>query len=118
LTATPPEGEPISLLWINDWDFNWQSCYQYLAPVKLPAGTKIAMETVHDNSAENIHNPSNPPQRVKWGEQTTNEMSIAMLQLVPVREEEMDKLRAAQGKRIIGGITAQVPEKEIVIRVP
>jgi len=107
VTAQPPEGEPISLLWIDDWDFNWQSCYQYDAPMKLPAGTKIVMETVHDNSAENIRNPSSPPRRVKWGEQTTDEMSIAMLQLVPVNEDDMPKLREAQGRRIIGGITAE-----------
>ncbi len=117
ITAKPPEGEPISLLWINDWDFNWQSFYEFAEPVKLPAGTQIIMETVHDNSAENIHNPSNPPKRVKWGEQTTDEMSIGLMHFVPVHEEDMDKLRAEQGKRIIGGITAEKPEKEIVIRV-
>ncbi len=108
LTARPPEGEPISLLWINDWDFNWQSFYEFQTPVKLPAGTQIVMETIHDNSADNFRNSNNPPKRVKWGEQTTDEMAIGLLHLVPVREEDMDKLRATQGKRIIGGITAAV----------
>ncbi len=39
ITAQPPDSdEPFSLVWINDWDFNWQGFYQYETPVKLPAG--------------------------------------------------------------------------------
>ena len=67
LTATPPEGEPLSLLWINDWDFNWQSFYEYETPVKLPAGTKIVMETIHDNSAENFAQPEQPAKAREMG---------------------------------------------------
>jgi mono/diheme cytochrome c family protein len=104
LTAYPPAGQPFSLIWINDWDFNWQNFYQYSEPVKLVAGTKLVLEAVHDNSAENIHNPSVPPQRVTWGEQTTNEMSAAIVQLVPVKEGELDKL---ERRRVLGGITAE-----------
>jgi hypothetical protein len=55
---------------------------------------------------------------VKWGEQTTDEMAIGLLHLVPEHEEDMDKLEAALGKRIIGGIRAKTEPKEIVIRVP
>jgi mono/diheme cytochrome c family protein len=106
ITAHPPAGDPFSLLWINDWDFNWQNFYQYEPPVKLTAGTRIVMEAVHDNSAENFRNPSNPPQRVTWGEQTTNEMSAAILQLVPVNASELGTMRQAHSKRILGGITA------------
>jgi len=39
---------------------------------------------VHDNSADNPQNPSNPPIRVRWGEQTLDEMSLAFLNLVAV----------------------------------
>jgi mono/diheme cytochrome c family protein len=92
VTAHPPQGEPFPLLWINDWDFNWQVYYQYNAPMKLTAGTRIVMEGVHDNSSDNAHNPSKPPKRVTWGEQTTDEMSVVFLQVMPVREEEFDKL--------------------------
>jgi mono/diheme cytochrome c family protein len=106
LTARPPEGDPISLLWINDWDFNWQNFYQYAEPVKLPAGTRLLMEALHDNSAENFRNPSNPPIRVTWGEETTNEMSVAILQLVPVNESDLPKLHQALGRRILGGFSA------------
>jgi hypothetical protein len=107
LTAHPPTGDPFSLLWINDWDFNWQSLYQCDPPAKLPAGTKVVLEAVHDNSAENFRNPNNPPQRVTFGEQTTNEMSAALVQLSPLRESDLPKMLEANPKRIISGITAK-----------
>ena len=68
------------------------------------------METVHDNSAENFRNRSNPPQRVTWGEETTNEMSAAILQMVLVQDSDLKKLRETQGKRIVGGIAAAPPK--------
>jgi hypothetical protein len=106
VTAQPPDQkEPFSLIWINDWDFNWQGYYQYETPVTLPAGTRIVMETVHDNSADNIRNPNSPPKRIRWGEQTTDEMSVAILQLVPVREDERGKL-ATHRERILSEIAA------------
>jgi hypothetical protein len=106
ITAQPPDSEkPFSLVWINDWDFNWQGFYQYTEPVKLPAGTQIVMETIHDNSAENIRNPNSPPKRMRWGEQTTDEMSVAILQLVPTNEGEREKL-AEQRRRVLSEITA------------
>jgi mono/diheme cytochrome c family protein len=104
ITAQPPEGESFSLLWINDWDFNWQGFYECAAPVKLPAGTKIVLETIHDNSAENFRNPFNPPRRITYGEQTSNEMSAAVLQLTPASDDELPKLRETLGRRIIGTI--------------
>jgi hypothetical protein len=106
ITAKPPgHDEPFSLLWINDWDFNWQGYYQYETPVKLPAGTHIVMETIHDNTAENIKNPNSPPKAMRWGEQTTDEMSVTILQLVPSNEKDRDKL-ATHRDRILSDIAA------------
>jgi hypothetical protein len=101
----PGQKEPTSLLWINDWDFNWQGFYQYETPVKLPAGTHVIMETIHDNSAENVRNPNNPPKRMRWGEQTTDEMSLAILQVVPVDEDDRKTL-AAHRRRVLSEVAA------------
>jgi hypothetical protein len=101
----PNQTDPLPLLWINDWDFNWQGYYQYKTPVKLPAGTQIVMETIHDNSAENIRNPNNPPKRVRWGEQTTDEMSVTILQLVPLDENDRDKLSDYR-RRVLSDVAA------------
>ena len=104
VTALLPDGTERPLLWIDDWNFNWQDLYQYATPVDLPKGTQIVLEGTHDNSAENPHNPHNPPERVRWGEQTFNEMSIAFLNLVPVREADMVELRRQSGQRFKASI--------------
>lgn len=111
VTAYPKDGAPRSLLRIDDWDFNWQTYYQYVVPTKLTAGTRVVMEAVHDNSAENDFNPNQPPKRVVWGEETTNEMSLAFLQVMPVREKEFDELGAGKRGNKLGVIRAKKRSK-------
>ncbi len=79
LTAYLPDGSVTPLLWIKDWDFNWQSGYTYTSPIKLPKDTRIEMDYTYDNSDGNPRNPSHPPVRITYGEQTTNEMGLAFL---------------------------------------
>jgi hypothetical protein len=107
ITATPPQGSPFDLIWINDWDFNWQSLYQCEQPITLPAGTKVVLEGVHDNSAANIRNPYNPPRQITFGEQTSNEMTAALIQLIPKRESELPQMIEANKRRIISSISAK-----------
>src|SRR5258706_12469653 len=78
--ATLPDGKTKPLIWIKDWDFDWQDQYQYTAPLSLPKGTKLHVDFTYDNSDGNIHNPSTPPKRVRLGEKTTDEMGILFLQ--------------------------------------
>ena len=87
-TATLPDGSTTPLLWIQDWDFNWQDGYNYKQPVILPKDTRIDVRITYDNSASNPRNPSNPPQRVWWGEQSTDEMGTIGFGLIPVRRED------------------------------
>ena len=87
-TATLPDGSVQPLLWIQDWDFNWQDRYNYKDPVALPKGTRINVRLSYDNSAENPRNPSNPPKRVLWGEQSFDEMGSVNLMLVAERKED------------------------------
>ena len=61
---------------MKNWDFNWQEQYTYKAPIHLPEGTIVKAKFVYDNSEDNPRNPSNPPRRVTFGEQTTDEMAI------------------------------------------
>ena len=83
VTALLPGGAKKSLLWIDRWDFNWQGYYEYATPVALPKGTQLLMECRHDNSASNPSNPNQPPKRVTYGEQTTDEMAIVLLHVMP-----------------------------------
>jgi hypothetical protein len=79
VTAHNPDGTTTPLIWIKDWDFNWQGSYRYVDPVKLVKGTKLELEVSYDNSTNNPRNPSNPPVRVRFGEQTTDEMAVCFL---------------------------------------
>ncbi len=81
VNAYLPDGSVKPLIWIKDWDFNWQGAYTYATPVKLPKGTRVELEYTYDNSENNPRNPAHPPVRVTYGEQTTNEMGLAFLSL-------------------------------------
>ena len=98
-TAVLPDGTSKPLIWIHDWDFNWQEPYIYKAPVELPAGTRLDVKFVYDNSAENPRNPSAPPKTVMWGEDTFDEMASLTLLVVPVRQEDAPSLGKVLGER-------------------
>jgi Flp pilus assembly protein TadD len=81
--ATLPDGTLIWLLWIKDWNFNWQDRYRYKRPVLLPQGTIVTMRYTYDNSAANPRNPAHPPVRVRYGPQSSDEMGDLWLRLLP-----------------------------------
>jgi tetratricopeptide (TPR) repeat protein/mono/diheme cytochrome c family protein len=87
--AELPDGSRRELIWIPDWDFNWQSAYRYRTPVVLPRGTEIWMRYVYDNSASNPHNPARPPVRVRYGGRSSDEMGNLWLQVVTRRPEDL-----------------------------
>jgi len=78
--AELPDGKTVPLVHIRDWNFNWQDYYVYRKPVELPKGTKVRMTSLHDNTIENLANPTKPPKRVKYGESTSNEMSVCIFE--------------------------------------
>jgi hypothetical protein len=94
--ATLPNGTTQPVIWVKDWDFDWQDQYQYKTPVHLPKGTKLSVDFTYDNSSDNIRNPSEPPKRVHLGEQTTDEMGILFLQGVVANQAEVAELLRAQ----------------------
>jgi hypothetical protein len=104
-TATLPDGTTQPLLWIQDWDFNWQDRYVYKSPVVLPKGTRIDVRLVYDNSPDNPHNP-NPtsPKRVQWGEQSFDEMGSVILAMQSIRKEDEPVLQQALGDRVRAAI--------------
>jgi tetratricopeptide (TPR) repeat protein len=82
----------IELLRIGQWDFDWQDSYRFVEPVELPAGAKLCMRYTYDNSAANPLNPSSPPRRVVYGESSSDEMGELLVQLLPARAEERERL--------------------------
>jgi mono/diheme cytochrome c family protein len=93
VTATYPDGTVHPLIWIKDWDWNWQDFYQYSHVIQIPSGTKVTQQFIYDNSADNPHNPSSPPQRVHFGEQTKDEMSLVFYQIL-INRDAADALAA------------------------
>jgi tetratricopeptide (TPR) repeat protein len=83
VTALLPSGALKTLVHIKAWEFHWQQNYRYLTPIALPAGTTISLKYTFDNSAENPDNPSDPPVRVQFGPNSTDEMAELGLQLLP-----------------------------------
>ncbi|MFO0953675.1 MAG: ascorbate-dependent monooxygenase [Isosphaeraceae bacterium] len=81
LRARKPDGSAVTLIRIDQWNFNWQGTYDFEKHVALPKGTKVEMLAHFDNSAANPSNPSKPPVAVRWGEETTDEMCIGFLQM-------------------------------------
>jgi Flp pilus assembly protein TadD len=83
VTAAFPDGSTKRLLHIPQWSFHWQQDYRYVAPVPLPAGTRVTMTYTYDNSDENEDNPHHPPVRVRLGPKSTDEMAQLALQVLP-----------------------------------
>ena len=76
-----PDNRQEVLLDIPEYDFNWQSTYQFKEMKFVPAGTKLILTTVFDNSAQNEFNP-NPDEDVRYGEPTTAEMSFGWMSYI------------------------------------
>jgi hypothetical protein len=93
--AILPNGARRTLIRIPQWNFDWQQLYIYPAPVRLPAGTTVAMEYTYDNSDANPRNPNHPPRRVLWGPGSQDEMAGLHITVVPVDPDDMDELSAA-----------------------
>jgi mono/diheme cytochrome c family protein len=98
MTATLPDGSTRGLLWIKNWDFSWQDSYFYKTPLRLPKGTRVDVTIVYDNSDQNARNPRNPPERVKWGRESFDEMGSMSLLIAAPPGSERDTLRAAEAQ--------------------
>jgi hypothetical protein len=70
----PGFTDTIPLIDIPKWDFYWQGTYTLRKPLRLAGNRVSRAEVVYDNTENNPDNPNFPPQDVKWGERTTDEM--------------------------------------------
>ena len=99
--ARLPDGRSVPLIQILDWNFNWQDVYHYQDPVALPAGTRILMRIVYDNSEGNPRNPHRPPRRVGYGQQTDDEMAELWFQVLTQSEEDRVRLVKDLRERVL-----------------
>lgn len=98
--ALTPEQDTIRLIRIPKWNFNWQYFYTFKKLLKIPAGSKIVVEGIFDNTKENPFNPFNPPQVVRDNNgsmRTTDEMFQFIVNYIPY--EEGDELISLETER-------------------
>mgnify|MGYP002622720419 CR=1 FL=1 len=81
-----PDGTHEILLDVPNFDFNWQTDYQFTEPKRMPEGTRMHCVAHFDNSAENLANPD-PSATVRWGDQTWEEMMIGALAIAPADQD-------------------------------
>ncbi len=100
IRVTATQGDQSSdMVYIDDWDFNWQGFYTYKTPVALPAGTTVKLTCEFDNTADNPKNPNDPLKVVTWGEGTQDEMCLAFMGLTFDREQLTLTSRDPLGKK-------------------
>lgn len=83
-----PDGEMETLLWVPNYDFNWQFLYEYEVPKLIPAGSTLHMSWWFDNSAENRFNPD-PTASVVYGPETSDEMANARIYYAPTKPQNI-----------------------------
>ena len=82
-----PGGQRETLLNVPHYDFNWQLQYQTVEPKHLPAGSRLKVTAIYDNSAANPANPD-PTRDVRWGPQTWDEMMIGYIEHIVKRDDK------------------------------
>jgi hypothetical protein len=115
--ATLPDGTKNTVFRISAWDFNWQDQYVYKKPVRLPAGTRLDVTIVWDNSASNPNNPFSPPRRITWGEETQDEMGSVHFVAVAANTSDHEKLAAlskTKSREVVSGLMKEGTEAVLV----
>jgi hypothetical protein len=69
------------LLDIPRWDFHWQASYVLQEPVRAEPGDVLRVTCRHDQALRETIRPRTKPRYVLWGEGTTDEMCLGVLQV-------------------------------------
>src|SRR5215813_11872780 len=78
-----PDGRRETLLWVEKYNFNWQTLYALKNPLPVPKGSRFVVTAHFDNSAKNKYNPD-PTKAVRFGEPTYDEMLVGYADVVRV----------------------------------
>jgi len=84
--AKYPDGRTEDILWVPNYDFNWQTFYEFETPLMIPEGTELFAKAHFDNSENNPFNPD-PTKDVTFGLPTTDEMMFAFYMYTADNEE-------------------------------
>jgi mono/diheme cytochrome c family protein len=76
-----PDGKRETVLFVPNYNFNWQTLYKLEKPLVLPKGTKMIVTAHYDNSEKNKYNPD-PTKTVRFGDPTYDEMMVGYFDYV------------------------------------
>ncbi len=99
--AIYPDGRRETVLFVPNYDFNWQTLYKLEKPLALPKGTKLLVTAHYDNSAKNKYNPD-PAKTVRFGDPTYDEMMVGYF----------DYVSAARARKVAQGTVEAFPESD------
>jgi hypothetical protein len=85
-----PDGREEDVLSAK-FNFNWQLGYEVKKPIKIPKDTKMIVTAHHDNSANNVMNPT-PNAPAAWGEMTSQEMMLPWFGVLVDRNATPDQI--------------------------
>lgn len=94
------DGTEVPLVFVDNWDFNWQLIYALKEPMAVKKGWKIDVEAVYDNSDNNPYKTDHP---VTWGEQTTDEMALLVVGYAADKPIDMKTQLRQKAKDLLGG---------------
>lgn len=79
-TAYYPDGTSEILLDVPNYDYNWQTGYDYKTYKRIPAGTRVEWEVHYDNSPAQAEKAGfDPSVAVRFGGPTTDEMDLGWI---------------------------------------
>ena len=79
--AIYPDGRRETVLFVPNYNFNWQTLYKLEKPLVLPKGARMLVTAHYDNSEKNKHNPD-PTKTVRFGDPTYDEMMVGYFDYV------------------------------------
>jgi hypothetical protein len=86
ITASLPGGAARDLVWVNRYDFRWQTSYVFQEPIPMPKGTTITAEAHFDNTYQNLNLHHAVPLRdAKWGTNLEDEMLAVFLDYIDAK---------------------------------
>ena len=85
-TLIHPDGREETVLYVPNYNFNWQLTYRTSIPIKT--GSKMRVQFTYDNSTKNKYNPD-PSAWVRYGGQSWEEMGTPNMGFLVHQEEDV-----------------------------
>lgn len=78
-----PDGRRETLLYVPNYNFNWQLTYRFREPVFVEKGSQLIVTFHYDNSRANRMNPD-PAKILRWGDRSEDEMMTTWTEVTDV----------------------------------